>query len=37
VYGERPGALIGMGVMTDTDNTQTKAQAWYGPVQVLVD
>jgi len=37
VYGEPPGPLIGIGVMTDTDNTQTQAQAWYGPVQVVVD
>lgn len=35
LYGEPPGALIGMGIMTDTDNTHTTAQAWYGPLQVL--
>lgn len=37
VYGELPGPLIGIGVMTDTDNTQTKAHALYGPVEVVVD
>jgi hypothetical protein len=31
-FGEAPGALIGVGIMTDTDNTRSKAQAWYGPV-----
>ena len=36
LYGESPGALIGMGIMTDSDNTHTTAQAWYGPLQVLV-
>ena len=35
LYGELPGALIGMGLMTDTDNTHTTAHAWYGPLQVL--
>jgi Protein of unknown function (DUF3047) len=37
VYGEAPGNLVGMGIMTDTDNTRTTARAWYGPVHVLVD
>lgn len=31
-FGEAPGALVGIGLMTDTDNTRSKAQAWYGPV-----
>ncbi|MDD0839086.1 DUF3047 domain-containing protein [Curvibacter sp. HBC61] len=31
-YGEPPGALIGIAIMTDTDNTQSQSQAWYGPV-----
>ena len=34
-FGEPPGALIAIGIMTDTDNTRTKAQAWYGPVRHL--
>lgn len=33
-YGEPPGALIGVGVMSDTDNTQTDHQVWYGPVRL---
>jgi hypothetical protein len=31
-YGEPPGALIGVAMMTDSDNTRTRAEAWYGPV-----
>ena len=31
-FGEEPGALIGIGIMTDTDNTQSTANAWYGPL-----
>ena len=31
-FGEEPGRLIAVGIMTDTDNTRSKAQAWYGPV-----
>lgn len=31
-FGEEPGALVGMALMTDTDNTQSKATAWYGPI-----
>lgn len=31
-FGEAPGALVGIGIMTDSDNTRTSAQAWYGPV-----
>lgn len=32
-FGEQPGALVGIGIMTDTDNTRAQAQAWYGPVR----
>jgi hypothetical protein len=31
-FGEEPGALTGIALMTDTDNTQSKATAWYGPI-----
>lgn len=34
VFGEPPGALVGMALMTDTDNTRSVARAWYGPVQL---
>ena len=34
-FGEPPGALIGIGLMTDSDNTRSQAQAWYGPIQLI--
>ena len=33
-YGEEPGRLIAVGIMTDTDNTRASTQAWYGPVML---
>ena len=33
-FGEAPGALIGVALMTDSDNTKTRTQAWYGPVTI---
>jgi len=33
-FGEAPGALVGIAIMTDTDNTHSKAKAWYGPVRL---
>jgi hypothetical protein len=33
-FGEAPGALIGIAVMTDSDNTRSTARAWYGPVSL---
>jgi hypothetical protein len=32
-FGEDPGALIGVAVMTDGDNTQARAEAWYGEIR----
>ena len=29
-FGETPGALLGIAIMTDSDNTQSKTSAWYG-------
>ncbi len=34
-FGEPPGALVTIGIMTDTDNTRSNAQAWYGPVWLV--
>jgi hypothetical protein len=34
-FGEPPGALLGVGLMTDTDNTRSNAHAWYGPVTLI--
>jgi Protein of unknown function (DUF3047) len=31
-FGEAPGALVSIGIMTDTDNTDSSTTAWYGPV-----
>ncbi len=33
-FGEPPGARVGIGAMTDTDNTRTKTRAWYGPLDL---
>jgi hypothetical protein len=29
-FGEEPGPLLAVALMTDTDNTSSKLQAWYG-------
>ena len=34
-FGEPPGNLLGIGLMTDTDNTRSHSQAWYGPVTLV--
>lgn len=34
-FGEEPGALVAIGLMTDADNTRSDAKAWYGPVQLV--
>ncbi len=33
-FGEEPGALTSIAVMTDSDNTRSRAAAWYGPVDL---
>ena len=35
-FGEAPGALVGVGIMSDTDNTRSSARAWYGPLRLGV-
>lgn len=35
VFGEPPGNLIGVALMSDTDNTRSQSRAWYGPVRLL--
>jgi hypothetical protein len=32
-FGEPPGALVGVAIMTDSDNTRSNTKAWYGPVR----
>jgi hypothetical protein len=34
-FGEKPGALVGIGIMTDGDNTHSSTQAWYGPLRFV--
>lgn len=34
-FGEAPGALLDVGIMTDTDNTRQTAVVWYGPISML--
>lgn len=33
-FGEPPGRLMAVGIMTDSDNTGGSVRAWYGPVQL---
>ena len=33
-FGEKPGRLIGVGVLTDTDNTGETVEAWYRDIQL---
>lgn len=35
IFGEKPGRLIGVGVLTDTDNTAQKMEAWYGDIRLM--
>jgi hypothetical protein len=32
-FGEEPGKLTGVAVLTDTDNTGEKTESWYGDIQ----
>jgi hypothetical protein len=34
-FGEEPGLLTDVGVLTDTDNTGGTAEAWYGDIRFL--
>lgn len=34
-FGEAPGRLIGVGILTDTDNTGTQIEALYGDIELL--
>jgi hypothetical protein len=33
-FGEEPGPLLAIAVMTDSDNTKSKSRAWYGPLSL---
>jgi hypothetical protein len=34
-FGRKPGRLIAVGVMSDTDNTRDIARGWYGDIRLL--
>jgi Protein of unknown function (DUF3047) len=34
-YGEEPGPITGIGIMTDTDNTGEKTRSWYGDIRLI--
>jgi len=34
-FGEEPGQLFAVGVLTDTDNTDGHAEAWYGDIRFV--
>ncbi|MBK9117191.1 MAG: DUF3047 domain-containing protein [Betaproteobacteria bacterium] len=34
-FGEEPGTLTDVGIMTDTDNTGASVEAWYGDIRFL--
>lgn len=34
VFGEEPGALTGLGIMSDANNTGQTVQAWFGPLHL---
>ena len=33
-FGEAPGELQALGIMTDSDNTQSRTRAWYGKIRL---
>jgi hypothetical protein len=33
-FGEEPGPLVGIALMTDTDNTRSRLTAWYGALRL---
>jgi hypothetical protein len=36
-FGKPPGKLVGVAVMTDTDNTKSRVVAYYGDIRLLPD
>jgi len=34
-FGEEPGPLVAVALMTDTDNTGSSLRAWYGPLRLV--
>lgn len=36
-FGEAPGNLVGIAILTDSDNTKSQTKAYYGPVSLSTD
>ena len=36
-FGEEPGTMTDVGIMTDTDNTGATVDAWYGDIRFAAD
>jgi hypothetical protein len=34
-YGEAPGEVIGIALLTDTDNTKSETRAIYGDIELI--
>jgi hypothetical protein len=34
-YGEAPGEVIGIALLTDTDNTKSETKAFYGDIELI--
>jgi hypothetical protein len=34
-YGESPGEVIGIALLTDTDNTKSETKAFYGDIEFI--
>jgi hypothetical protein len=34
-YGETPGEVIGIALLTDTDNTKSETKAYYGDIELI--
>jgi hypothetical protein len=34
-YGENPGEVIGIALLTDTDNTNSETRAFYGDIELI--
>ena len=34
-FGEPPGKLLALAIMTDSDNTQSNVRAWYGDIRLV--
>lgn len=36
-FGEEPPAIVGIGIMSDSDNTGASAEAWYGDIELKAE